>query len=67
MIIVDDVSTSIYTQISDVELECDGFLNYDRTSIFFTFIIFVLLSVTNNIQIQLSPSAKHLQCQPSTD
>jgi len=32
--IQDDVSTSIYTQITDVELECDGFLNYDRTSKF---------------------------------
>eukprot|EP01105_Mastigella_eilhardi_P009344 TRINITY_DN2211_c1_g1_i10.p1 TRINITY_DN2211_c1_g1~~TRINITY_DN2211_c1_g1_i10.p1 ORF type:complete len:418 (-),score=82.25 TRINITY_DN2211_c1_g1_i10:152-1405(-) len=29
-----DVSCSIYTQITDVELECDGFLNYDRTNKF---------------------------------
>ena len=29
-----DVSVSVYTQITDVELECDGFLNYDRTSKF---------------------------------
>ena len=28
-----DISVSIYTQITDVELECDGFFNYDRTSI----------------------------------
>ena len=28
------LSASIYTQITDVELECDGFLNYDRTSKF---------------------------------
>ena len=28
------VSISIYTQITDVELECDGFLNYDRTNKF---------------------------------
>ena len=28
------LSASVYTQISDVELECDGFLNYDRTSKF---------------------------------
>jgi hypothetical protein len=26
-----DISASIYTQITDVERECDGFLNYDRT------------------------------------
>jgi hypothetical protein len=30
----DDISCSIYTQISDVERECDGFLNYDRTNKF---------------------------------
>ena len=29
----EDISVSIYTQITDVELECDGFFNYDRTSI----------------------------------
>jgi len=29
-----DISCSIYTQISDVERECDGFLNYDRTNKF---------------------------------
>jgi len=29
-----DVSASVYTQITDVELECDGFLNYDRTNKF---------------------------------
>jgi hypothetical protein len=29
-----DVSASVYTQITDVELECDGFLNYDRSSKF---------------------------------
>ena len=29
-----DVSCAIYTQITDVELECDGFLNYDRTNKF---------------------------------
>lgn len=28
------VSAAIYTQIADVELECDGFLNYDRTNKF---------------------------------
>jgi hypothetical protein len=28
----DGVSIAVYTQITDVELECDGFLNYDRTS-----------------------------------
>jgi len=28
------LSASVYTQITDVELECDGFLNYDRTSKF---------------------------------
>jgi hypothetical protein len=27
-------SASVYTQITDVELECDGFLNYDRTNKF---------------------------------
>ena len=26
------LSAAIYTQITDVELECDGFLNYDRSS-----------------------------------
>ena len=30
----DHVSASVYTQTTDVELECDGFLNYDRTSKF---------------------------------
>lgn len=30
----DGLSISIYTQIVDVELECDGFLNYDRTDKF---------------------------------
>jgi len=34
MINLNDVSVSIYTQITDVELECDGFLNYDRSSKF---------------------------------
>ena len=29
-----DISASVYTQITDVELECDGFLNYDRTNKF---------------------------------
>ena len=28
------LSASIYTQITDVELECDGFYNYDRTNKF---------------------------------
>ena len=28
------VSVSIYTQITDVENECDGFLNMDRTNKF---------------------------------
>ena len=28
---VDHVSASVYTQTTDVELECDGFLNYDRS------------------------------------
>lgn len=28
---VQDISACVYTQITDVELECDGFLNYDRT------------------------------------
>lgn len=28
------LSASIYTQIADVELECDGFLNYDRSAKF---------------------------------
>jgi hypothetical protein len=36
MISLDDVSVIIYTQITDVELECDGFLNYDRTNKFTT-------------------------------
>merc|ERR1712039_784560 len=31
---VDHVSASVYTQTTDVELECDGFLNYDRSSKF---------------------------------
>eukprot|EP00730_Choanoeca_flexa_P016731 TRINITY_DN7969_c0_g2_i1.p1 TRINITY_DN7969_c0_g2~~TRINITY_DN7969_c0_g2_i1.p1 ORF type:complete len:101 (+),score=31.92 TRINITY_DN7969_c0_g2_i1:88-390(+) len=29
-----NVSASVYTQITDVELECDGFLNYDRSDKF---------------------------------
>ena len=28
------LSASVYTQITDVELECDGFLNYDRSTKF---------------------------------
>ena len=31
---VDYISASVYTQTTDVELECDGFLNYDRTTKF---------------------------------
>ena len=31
---VDHVSASVYTPTTDVELECDGFLNYDRTNKF---------------------------------
>jgi len=27
----DDIAVAIFTQITDVELECDGFYNYDRT------------------------------------
>ena len=30
----DTLSASVYTQITDVELECDGFLNYDRSNKF---------------------------------
>ena len=30
----DHVSVSVYTQTTDVELECDGFVNYDRTDKF---------------------------------
>jgi hypothetical protein len=29
-----DVSASVYVQITDLELECDGFLTYDRTNKF---------------------------------
>ena len=29
-----DVSASVMTQVTDIELECDGFLNYDRSSKF---------------------------------
>jgi len=29
-----DISASVYTQITDVERECDGFYNYDRTNKF---------------------------------
>jgi hypothetical protein len=31
---VDHIRASVYTQTTDVELECDGFLNYDRSSNF---------------------------------
>ena len=31
---VDHVSAAVYTQTTDVELECDGFLNYDRSNKF---------------------------------
>merc|ERR1712178_9385 len=31
---VDHLSASVYTQTTDVELECDGFLNYDRSNKF---------------------------------
>lgn len=30
----DTTSACVYTQITDVELECDGFFNYDRTNKF---------------------------------
>jgi len=30
----DHISASVYTQTTDVELECDGFLNYDRSNKF---------------------------------
>merc|ERR1712151_330006 len=26
-----DISASVMTQVTDIELECDGFMNYDRT------------------------------------
>jgi hypothetical protein len=29
-----DISASVMTQLTDIELECDGFLNYDRTAKF---------------------------------
>ena len=29
-----DISASVMTQLTDIELECDGFLNYDRTTKF---------------------------------
>merc|ERR1711990_461601 len=31
---MDHVSASVYTQTTDLENECDGFLNYDRTNKF---------------------------------
>lgn len=31
---VDHISASVYTQTTDLELECDGFLNYDRSNKF---------------------------------
>ena len=31
---VNTISASVYTQTTDVELECDGFLNYDRSNKF---------------------------------
>jgi len=31
---VDHLSSSVYTQTTDVELECDGFLNFDRSNKF---------------------------------
>merc|ERR1711976_959884 len=31
---VDHVSASVYTQTTDLELKCDGFLNYDRSNKF---------------------------------
>ena len=34
MSVREDVRASVYTQITDVELECDGFLNYDRSNKF---------------------------------
>merc|ERR1719272_2920394 len=30
----DHISASVYTQTTDLELECDGFLNYDRSNKF---------------------------------
>jgi len=30
----DHISASVYTQTTDLEMECDGFLNYDRTNKF---------------------------------
>mmetsp|Transcript_86267 Transcript_86267/g.252342 ORF Transcript_86267/g.252342 Transcript_86267/m.252342 type:complete len:642 (+) Transcript_86267:55-1980(+) len=32
----DHISASVYTQTTDLELECDGFLNYDRSNKFNT-------------------------------
>ena len=29
-----DISASVYTQITDVEMECDGFLTYERMNKF---------------------------------
>eukprot|EP01052_Picozoa_sp_SAG31_P063205 SAG31_NODE_22147_length_532_cov_1.434180_1_plen_71_part_00 len=26
-----DIAASVMTQVTDIELECDGFMNYDRT------------------------------------
>lgn len=31
---VDHIAASVYTQTTDLELECDGFLNYDRSNKF---------------------------------
>lgn len=31
---VDHISASVYTQTTDLENECDGFLNYDRSNKF---------------------------------
>ena len=31
---VDHISASVYTQTTDLKLECEGFLNYDRTNTF---------------------------------
>mmetsp|Transcript_11789 Transcript_11789/g.18151 ORF Transcript_11789/g.18151 Transcript_11789/m.18151 type:complete len:677 (-) Transcript_11789:448-2478(-) len=45
---VDHVSASVYTQTTDVELECDGFLNYDRSNKF---------SVADTARIRLANQA----------
>jgi hypothetical protein len=45
----DHISVVIYTQATDVELECDGFLNYDRSDKFSNIDVMNLKKANQNL------------------